>query len=116
LKISSGAEKLASANDFVVKSYKIDALKEDLRKPRIVRIGAIQNSLATPTTDPVNVQRDKIFEKVGKLIEAAGAENVNILCLQELWSKCQVKSQLVSYFFHNIFYFLSSFALCFLHT
>lgn len=89
LPISKEGQALAKASNFVLKAYKIDALKEDLRKPRIVRIGAVQHSLAVPTTESVHVQREKGFEKVAKLIEAAAAENVNVLCLQELWSECQ---------------------------
>jgi len=85
LPISAKSKQLATENNFVIKSYKFDAIKEDLRKPRIVRIGATQTSLAAPTTEPVGVQRQKIFEKVAKIIEAAANENVNILCLQELW-------------------------------
>lgn len=87
LPISSTGQNLASENNFTIKAYKFDAIKEDLRKPRIVRIGAVQTSLAAPTTESVGVQRQKIFEKVGKIIEAAASENVNILCLQELWCK-----------------------------
>lgn len=87
LPISSKAKKLADDNKFVIKSYKFDAIKEDLRKPRIVRIGAVQTCLAVPTTEPVGVQRQKAFEKVTKIIEAAAFENVNVLCLQELWCK-----------------------------
>lgn len=86
-KIGEDAKKIAEANNFVIQSYKFEAIKEDLRKPRIVRVGAVQNSIAAPTTAPVSVQREKVFEKIGKLIEAAAAENVNILCLQELWSE-----------------------------
>lgn len=86
LPISVSAKKIADVNNFVIQAYKFDAIKEDLRKPRIVRIGAIQNSIAAATTAPVSVQRDAVFEKIGKLIEAAAAEKVNILCLQELWS------------------------------
>jgi len=85
LPISSKGQKLADENNFVIKSYKFDAIPEDLRKPRITRIAATQTKLAAPTTDPVSVQRKKIFEKVGKIIDAAACENVNILCLQELW-------------------------------
>lgn len=89
LPISPKGQKLASENDFVIKAYKFEAIKEDLRKPRIVRIGAIQTSLAAPTTDPVGVQRQKIFDKVAKIIDAAAAEGVNVLCLQELW--CELR-------------------------
>jgi len=86
LPISAKAQKLADENNFVIKSYKFDAIPEDMRKPRITRIGATQTSLAAPTTDPVSLQRKKIFEKVGKIIDAAGADNVNVLCLQEAWT------------------------------
>jgi len=86
LKVSQAAQKIAEANNFVIKSYGFEAIKEDLRKPRIVRIGAVQTSIVAPTTAPVSAQRDKIFAKIGKIVEAAAADNVNILCLQELWT------------------------------
>lgn len=92
LKVSAAAQKIAEANNFLIKTYGFEAIKEDLRKPRIVRIGAVQTSIVAPTTAPVSVQRDKIFEKIGKIIEAAAADNVNILCLQELWSKFDNKT------------------------
>lgn len=87
MKISDKATKLMKDNNFVVKSFEFQAKKEDLRKPKIVRIGAVQNSIVLPTSDPIYKQRDAIFEKVGKLIDTASLENVNILCLQELWSE-----------------------------
>lgn len=85
--VSAAAQKIAAANNFVIKSFGFEAIKEDLRKPRITRIGAVQTSIVEPTSAPVSVQREKIFEKIAKIIEAAAADNVNILCLQELWSK-----------------------------
>jgi len=84
--ISKEAQAIADKNNFVIQAYKFDALPEDLRKPRIVRIGAVQYSIAKPTTAPVSEQRNAIFEKVGKIIDAAAADNVNILCLQEFWT------------------------------
>lgn len=83
--VSKGAEKLAKDNDFVIKAYKFDAIKEDTRKPRTVRVAAVQHSVSAPLTDPVGEQKRKTFEKVGKIIDAAAKEGVNILCLQELW-------------------------------
>lgn len=87
LPVSAAAQKIADASNFVIKAYGFEAIKEDLRKPRVVRIGAVQTSIAAPTTAPVSVQRDKIFEKVGTIIDAAALDNVNVLCLQELWSE-----------------------------
>jgi beta-ureidopropionase len=85
LPITAKAKKIATENTFEIKSYKFEAIKEDLRNPRIVRIGAVQTSLGAPTTDPVGVQRQKAFDKAAKIIEAAALENVNVLCMQELW-------------------------------
>lgn len=96
LKISPAAQKIADSNNFVIKSYGFEAIKEDLRKPRIVRIGAVQASIVEPTSAPVSVQREKIFEKIGKIIEAAAADNVNILCLHELWSKFMIRMSYAS--------------------
>jgi len=79
-------KKIADTNNFVIQSYQFEAIKEDLRKPKIVKIASIQTSLAAPTSATIGVQRQKIFDKVAKMIEAAAAENVNVLCLQEFWT------------------------------
>lgn len=87
LTISADAQKIADENKFEIKSYGFTALKEDLRQPRIVKLGAVQNSIVSPTNAPINVQRDALFQKIGKFIDAAGADGVNVLCLQEAWSE-----------------------------
>lgn len=51
------------------------------------QVAAVQNSIVRPTTDPINVQRDAIHAKIQKMVEAATASNVNIICFQEAWSK-----------------------------
>lgn len=58
-----------------------------MRQPRVVRVGAIQNSIAVPTTEPVSVQIKAIYEKIGKIIDGAALAGVNVLCLQEAWSE-----------------------------
>ena len=85
--MNENAKKIAELNGFEIKSFGFTALNEDLRQPRIVKIAAVQNSIAAPTTDPIHKQRDAIHSKVGKIIDAAGADGVNVLCLQEAWSK-----------------------------
>lgn len=82
LKIDDAAKKIADANNFSIQSYSFDALRENLRAPRIVKVGAVQNCIAASTTDPIGVQRDKIFEKIGNILDAAGADGVQVLCLQ----------------------------------
>ncbi|KAK1267950.1 N-carbamoylputrescine amidase [Acorus gramineus] len=62
------------------------AQKEQLRPPRVVRVGVIQNHIALPTTSPFMEQKIAIMQKVKPMIDAAGASGVNILCLQEAWT------------------------------
>lgn len=62
------------------------AQKEQLREPRIVRIGLIQNSIVKETSEPVKFQRAAIYHKIQKYIEHAIICGVNIICLQEAWT------------------------------
>lgn len=87
LEISKEASTIAKKNDFEVKSYVFDALPESTRPARIVKVGAVQNSIVLPTSAPILDQRNAIFDKVKALIDAAGAAGVNVLCLQEAWSE-----------------------------
>lgn len=80
-------QKLCKENNFIVKCYSINAQKEQLRQPRIVKIAAIQNSICLPTDYPINDQRKAIHDLISKIIEAASLLNVNIICMQEAWSK-----------------------------
>lgn len=71
---------------FELKAFKFSAAREQLRAPRVVRIGLIQHSIAAPTTAPVLEQYKAIEAKVRRMIDAAGAMKVNVLCLQEAWT------------------------------
>lgn len=76
----------AASNNFEIAAYDFPAQKEEIRKPKIVRVGIIQNSIATATNKPLTEQRQGIFDKISKIIHAAAGEDVNIVCLQEAWS------------------------------
>ncbi|XP_077285156.1 beta-ureidopropionase pyd3 isoform X2 [Arctopsyche grandis] len=86
LKLRKSTEEFAKVNNFDISGYIFTAAPEDCRPRRIVKVGAIQNSIAIPTTASVVAQRNAILEKVGKLIDIAGEEGVNILCLQEAFN------------------------------
>jgi len=86
IELNKETEKLAKENAFEVKGFRFEAHKEDLRKPRIVRVAAVQHKIVVPTTEPIHVQRDAIHAKITNIIKAAAASDVNILCLQELWT------------------------------
>ncbi|KAJ8890191.1 hypothetical protein PR048_009698 [Dryococelus australis] len=82
----SKAENIACTNNFELKGYKFVALTEQLRKPRIVRVGLIQNSIVLPTSAPIEEQRNALHARIGTIIESAASLGVNIICLQEAWT------------------------------
>lgn len=72
--------------NYEVEAYRIDAQEEQLRPPRIVRIGVIQNAIQRPTNDPIKDQRLAIHNRVGLMLDSAGKAGVNIVCMQEAWT------------------------------
>lgn len=54
---------------------------------RIVKVGLIQNQIVLPTDSPVADQRTALYDRIQIMIEAAASAGVNIICLQEAWSK-----------------------------
>jgi len=76
----------ASKLDVEVKSYKIPCEQEQLRPPRVVKVGAIQNKIILSTDKPVAEQKKALEQRIKDIIELAALENVNVICLQELWT------------------------------
>ncbi|WKX93866.1 hypothetical protein Q1695_011268 [Nippostrongylus brasiliensis] len=85
LAIPEKAGEIAKSNDFEIQGYVISAAAEQLRPPKRVRIAAIQNAIARPTTDSVDDQKRGLYEKMSAMIEAAALAGANIVCLQETW-------------------------------
>lgn len=74
--------------DLDIQGYRmVGDVVEQLRSPRIVRVGIIQHSIVLPTTEPLQKQRESLHLKIQKYIEHAASCGVNILCLQEAWGK-----------------------------
>lgn len=86
LTFSDEATSLAKEVGVELKGYVFTARKEDLRRPRIVRVGLIQNSVDIPTTAPIHVQRDALHEKVSNILRVASTAGVNVICFQEAWT------------------------------
>ncbi len=78
---------MANNKSFEIKGFVINAQNEELRKPRIVRIGIIQNKIVLPTTAPLADQRNAIHKRIADIISAAALSQVNIVCFQEAWSE-----------------------------
>ncbi|XP_033238522.1 beta-ureidopropionase isoform X2 [Drosophila pseudoobscura] len=86
LDLSDSATAIAQKHGFEIKGYRFTAREEQIRKPRVVRVGAIQNSIVLPTTAPIEDQRTAIWNKVTTMIKAAAAAGCNIVCTQEAWT------------------------------
>ncbi|XP_027023198.1 beta-ureidopropionase [Tachysurus fulvidraco] len=72
--------------DFVLQGYVFEAAPEQLRAPRIVRVGLIQNKIILPTDAPVLDQITALHKRVGEIVEVAAICGVNIVCFQEAWT------------------------------
>ncbi|ALC41465.1 pyd3 [Drosophila busckii] len=86
LELPAAATATAEQHGFEIKGYRFKAQKEQLRKSRLVRVGAIQNSIALPTDAPIEQQREGIWQKVKAMIKAAAEAGCNIVCTQEAWT------------------------------
>lgn len=86
LPVSAKAQDLATAGDFDVALYRFTAAAEQRRKPRVTRIGVVQNRIVKPTDAPVEEQFDALADRTEQLIHAAGAMGCNVLGLQEAWT------------------------------
>lgn len=76
----------ARNHDFELKGYKVAADSEELRPPRIVRVGLVQNKIVLPTTEPVAAQKEALHKRIETIVDAAGLCGVNVVCFQETWN------------------------------
>ncbi|EFC39894.1 predicted protein [Naegleria gruberi] len=88
LPIPKQVKEQAIEHNFEVRAYSmIDNVQlEQSRKPRIVKLGLIQNSIVTNTTEPIDVQYKAIESKIEKIIDSAYLMGVNVIGLQEAWT------------------------------
>ncbi|NP_001087502.1 ureidopropionase, beta S homeolog [Xenopus laevis] len=86
LDLPSCASQAASKAGFDLQGYGFEAAQEQTRRPRIVRVGLIQNKIQLPTTDPVTEQISALHRRIAEIVEVAAMCGVNIVCFQEAWS------------------------------
>jgi len=87
LGIPDSALEFAKQKNFELRGYVISAKPEQLRPARIVRVGIIQNKILLPTTAPLADQRNAIHNRIAEIISAGHQCGVNVMCMQEAWSK-----------------------------
>ncbi|KAG9354652.1 hypothetical protein JZ751_001365 [Albula glossodonta] len=83
----SSAVEAASERDFELQGCAFEAGREQLRQPRVVRVGLIQNAIVLPTDVPIDEQITALHRRVGEMVEVAAMCGVNIVCFQEAWSE-----------------------------
>ncbi len=86
LAVSAELQAYADKHDFEIAAYKIHAAPEQRRKPRVVRIGVIQNRIVIPTDRPVVEQYEALADRIETIVHAAAKLGVNVLGLQEAWT------------------------------
>ncbi|XP_048583190.1 beta-ureidopropionase [Nematostella vectensis] len=86
LSLPAAAVSMAAELDFELAGYKIDAAAEELRQPRLVRIGAVQNKIVEPTNMPIAKQKEGLHNRMKDIVKAAALSKVNVICFQECWT------------------------------
>ncbi|XP_009436247.1 beta-ureidopropionase isoform X2 [Pan troglodytes] len=76
----------ASREDFELQGYAFEAAEEQLRRPRIVHVGLVQNRIPLPANAPVAEQVSALHRRIKAIVEVAAMCGVNIICFQEAWT------------------------------
>ncbi|KAJ8414721.1 hypothetical protein AAFF_G00022440 [Aldrovandia affinis] len=84
--LPESAVEAASERDFELQGCVFEAGREQLRQPRVIRVGLIQNTIVLPTEAPVIDQITALHKRVGEMVEVAAMCGVNIVCFQEAWT------------------------------
>nr|XP_035973309.1 beta-ureidopropionase-like [Halichoerus grypus] len=105
LDLPSRAFEAASEGDFELQGYAFEAAEEQLRPPRIVRVGLVQNRTPLPADAPVAKQVTALHRRIESIVEVAAVCRVNIICFQEAWSKSLLGRflcclQIIVYYLH----------------
>ncbi|KAJ6659071.1 hypothetical protein lerEdw1_019374 [Lerista edwardsae] len=86
LDLPAVASSAAAERHFELQGYGFDAEPEQLRQPRVVRVGLIQNKIPLPTDAPVAEQVTALHRRIEEIVEVAAMCGVNIVCFQEAWT------------------------------
>ncbi|XP_074147140.1 beta-ureidopropionase [Sminthopsis crassicaudata] len=86
LSLPPGALAAASQKDFELLGFSFEASEEQLRPPRLVRVGLVQNQICLPPDAPVAEQVGALHRRIEEILEVAAQCGVNIICFQEAWT------------------------------
>ncbi|XP_054852458.1 beta-ureidopropionase [Eublepharis macularius] len=86
LDLPSVATSAAAERNFELLGYGFQAEPEQLRQPRVVRVGLIQNKIPLPTSALVAEQVAALHKRIEEIVEVAAMCKVNVVCFQEAWT------------------------------
>lgn len=90
LELPIKAYELANQLDMELRASKFPCAKEQTRPPRLVRVGLLQHRMPQPACEPIEKQRQAAHHRVKQMLEVAALAKVNVVCLEEIWSKFQM--------------------------
>lgn len=67
-----------------------DCKEEQIRPPRIVRVGLFQQKCPVPLSFPPENVKTEMYTSAMDAIKVAAKAGVNIFCLQQAWSEYDV--------------------------
>ncbi|ENN77619.1 hypothetical protein D910_07597 [Dendroctonus ponderosae] len=85
-KIKKNLEIPSIPKNFDIQAYSIPCPEEQLRKPRLVRVGLFQHQIPLPAPSKVQDMKEAMFKMAREALDAAAAMNVNVFCFQEAWN------------------------------
>uniref|UniRef100_F1RL41 Beta-ureidopropionase 1 n=1 Tax=Sus scrofa TaxID=9823 RepID=F1RL41_PIG len=86
LNLPRGAFEAATKGDFELLGCAFEAVEEQQRRPRTVRVGLVQNRTPLPADTPVVKQVTALHRRIAAIAEVAAMCGVNIICFQEAWT------------------------------
>ncbi|KAJ8957988.1 hypothetical protein NQ318_001990 [Aromia moschata] len=87
IQVSDECRELASKYNIELVTCGFNCREEQLRSPKIVRVGLFQHKLVPfPTSTPVQELKYALFKFANKAIRTAARGGVNIFCFPETWN------------------------------
>ncbi|CAH1118660.1 unnamed protein product [Phaedon cochleariae] len=84
--VSEKAKHLSEKYAIELVSCGFDSKEEELRSPRIVRVGLFQHKIPIPTWSPMKEMREAMYQMARDVLEVAYRGGVNVFCFQEAWN------------------------------
>nr|XP_023013555.1 beta-ureidopropionase-like [Leptinotarsa decemlineata] len=87
IEVSEESKELASKYNIELVTCGFNCREEQLRSPKIVRVGLFQHKLVPfPTSTPIQEMKYALFKFANKAVRIAARGGVNIFCFPETWN------------------------------